>query len=460
MAKGKTIFVCQSCGYESSGWLGKCPSCSEWHAFVEEKIVKKTAAKGRGTWHGDEASSQGLRLDDVRLEDNVRLLSQIPELDRVLGGGFVKGSLSLIGGDPGIGKSTLLLQVTDALAKAHRCLYVSGEESPMQIRMRADRLGVDSKAIVLLPSTNFERIAEMIEKDKPDFVVVDSIQTIYMPELTAAPGSVSQVREATAGLLRLAKGLDCTMVLVGHVTKDGAIAGPRLLEHMVDTVLYFEGEGQQPLRVLRSVKNRFGKTDELGLFEMSGKGLTSVDNPSVALLQGRPIAVPGTTVTSFLEGSRPLLIEIQALLNPSRQHQALRMSQGIDRMRLSMLLAVLEKYSKKPCSEYDCYVNVTGGLRIKETASDLAVVAAVLSSMEERPLDSELLMIGELGLSGEIRSVPQMERRVMDAVRLGWRRFMLPSQAERSVGKNKLPDGCDLYYVSLLNEAIDLLFQS
>lgn len=462
MAKAKSKFFCKECGYESSGWLGKCPSCGEWNSFVEEKITP--AASGRGTWvRADEGGREShiLELDAVEGTEEIRHHSHMTELDRVLGGGFVRGSLVLIGGDPGIGKSTLLLQVCGAMSRDERSiLYVSGEESPAQIRMRADRLGIDPKCIRLLPSTDYAKIEAQIIKDKPEFVVIDSIQTMYVPEISSAPGSVSQVRETAGGLLRLAKTHGITIVLVGHVTKEGSIAGPRVLEHMVDTVLYFEGEGQNSLRILRCVKNRFGSTDELGVFEMRDKGLFSIEDPSLVMLQGRPLQVAGTAVTSCMEGSRPLLIEIQALMNQSHYQQPLRMSQGIDRLRLSMLLAILQKQIKKDLGSYDCYVNVTGGIKVKEPSSDLAVVSAVLSSLEDRPLAPDLLIFGELGLAGEIRSVSQVDKRVLDAVRLGWKKFLLPSQSEKQLSRLKLPDGIELYYVSLLNEAVDVLFHS
>ena len=463
MAKAKTVYFCKECGYESSGWLGKCPNCGEWNSFVEEKI-QPVKTSGRGTWVASHSGKEGrvkvLNLDEVNAGEEARDPSGISELDRVLGGGFVKGSFVLVGGDPGIGKSTLLLQTCDRFQAAGKnILYVSGEESPSQIRMRADRLGVKASGINLLASTDFHRIEEEIVERRPEFVVIDSIQTIYMPELASAPGSVSQVRECAAGLLRLAKSLEVIIVLVGHVTKEGAIAGPRVLEHMVDTVLYFEGDGQHSLRMLRCVKNRFGNTDELGLFEMRREGLISVADPSQALLAGRPLQVPGTVVTAIQEGSRTLLMEIQALVSPSAFAQALRTPQGIERMRLSMLLAVLQKNIRQDLSQFDIYLNVAGGMKIKETGADLAVLAAIFSSLEDRPLRDDLLVFGEIGLAGEVRSVSHPEKRVQDAARLGWKRFLLPSQAEKVVSRLELAADCEVYYISLVKEAMDLLFQ-
>lgn len=462
MAKVKTKFFCKECGYESSGWLGKCPSCGSWNSFVEAKIEEPS--RKRGSWvqpeeNADSGSNKVQQLSQIISGDEERFSSGMPELNRVLGGGLVRGSLILLGGDPGIGKSTLLLQVSAAVAgEGRKILYVSGEESPGQIRLRANRLKLANAAIALLPSTSFTKIEEAIRQTEADFVVIDSIQTIYVPEIASAPGTVTQVREAAGGLLRLAKNLNTTIVLVGHVTKDGSIAGPRILEHMVDTVLYFEGEGQSNLRLLRCVKNRFGTTDELAVFEMRDQGLFSISDPSLFMLKGRPIDVPGLAVTSCLEGSRPLLLEIQALLTPSSYQQALRMSQGIDRLRLSLLLAVLQKALKRDFSALDCYLNVTGGIRIRETAADLAVLAAILSSSEDKSLPADLLIIGEVGLSGEIRPVSRTSRRVQEALRLGWKKFILPSQSEEELSKLALPDGCQLYYVSLVNEAVDLFF--
>lgn len=464
MAKPKSKFFCKECGYESSGWLGKCPSCGEWNSFVEEKI--SDTPKSQAGWldlslsHDQTTPSWRYLADVSSSQEEIRQASGLTELDRVLGGGFVQGSLVLVGGDPGIGKSTLLLQTSARMAAAgQEVLYISGEESPQQIRLRSDRLGLNPQGIRLMSSTNFEQIAQEIKDSQATFVVVDSIQTIYSPQLASAPGSVSQVRESAAGLLRLAKGLNVTIVLLGHVTKEGAIAGPRVLEHMVDTVLYFEGEPSQNLRILRCVKNRFGNTDELGIFEMREEGLRSVANPSLAMLAGRPLAMPGAAITASLEGTRPLMLEIQALMSPSHYQTATRMSQGLDRLRLNMLLAVIERFLKKDVSAYDCYLNVVGGLRVKETACDLAAAAAIISSLEDRSLADDLLILGELGLSGEIRPVSFPERRVGEALRLGWKNFVLPASVEDRMSALAQQAQANFYYVSLLDEAMDVIFQ-
>lgn len=364
----------------------------------------------------------------------------------------------LIGGDPGVGKSTLLLQTLANLNTKYSTLYVSGEESPTQIKMRSDRLQIVAKQIRILTATEFASIAQVLKKHKPDFAVIDSIQSIYVEEISGAPGSVSQVREATAGLLRLAKALNITIVLVGHVTKEGGIAGPRILEHMVDAVLYFEGEKSNQYRILRAVKNRFGTTNEVGMFEMTQNGLKSVDNPGTAMLVGRPLNVPGTTITSTLEGSRSILLEIQALLNPTDFAQPIRNTQGIDRLRLNMLLAILQKSCGIATASFDAYVNVTGGMKIIETSADLAIVAAVVSSIQDKAIDSDLIILGELGLTGEVRMVTAIERRILESIRLGWKKFVVPAACKRSIKNISLSEDSEIFYVSLLKEALDLLF--
>ncbi|MEA4888979.1 MAG: DNA repair protein RadA [Clostridiaceae bacterium] len=464
MAKGKSRFFCSECGQETSGWLGRCPGCGAWNTLVEEKVAPAGQSPSRGPWTGTgsgDKSNAGttVQLADVTAGAEDRLSSGIHELDRVLGGGFVKGSLVLIGGDPGIGKSTLLLQALRSIGNQHKTLYISGEESPQQIRLRADRLGLPGGlSIAMLAATDFTTIAATLNRDKPDLAIVDSIQTLYVEELSAAPGSVSQIREATAGLLRLAKNQNITIVLVGHVTKDGSLAGPRVLEHMVDTVLYFEGEHHQSYRILRAVKNRFGATDELGIFEMTDHGLQEVDNASQALLSGRPIQVPGSVVTACMEGTRPILVEIQALLNESAYGSPQRMAQGLDRNRITMLLAVLEKQFRFGLNNMDTYTNVVGGLRVDETAVDLAVVAAIISSLKNKPIRASSLVFGEVGLTGEIRSIGQADRRIQEAARLGFTSFILPGSCRPGLSKVKLPDSCDLFYVDRINEALDLLF--
>ncbi|MDD2534515.1 MAG: DNA repair protein RadA [Eubacteriales bacterium] len=475
MAKAKTSFFCSDCGHEASGWLGKCPGCGAWNTLVEERTVTGSAStkpSRRGAWLTDDGNTSKvsggaatragsapiIRLDAVKTGQNTRLSSGLSEFDRVLGGGFVRGSLILLGGDPGIGKSTLLLQVLGLLPPNTSTLYISGEESAEQIRLRADRLGTSPDRVSLLSATDFETVAAALEKTRPQLAIVDSIQTLYVEELSAAPGSVSQVRESAAGLLRIAKGLGITIVLVGHVTKDGAIAGPRVLEHMVDTVLYFEGERHQDIRMLRAVKNRFGATDELGLFEMTDVGLVSVLNASEALLSGRPLSVPGSVITACLEGTRPLLVELQALMNASTYAAPLRMAQGIERNRLSMLLAVVEKQLGLGLGNLDAYLNVVGGLKVSETAADLAIISAVVSSVKNKPVKSQAIIIGEVGLTGEVRAISQLDRRVSEASRLGFKRFIVPASNRQSLSKVKLPDECEIYYVDRMTEAMDIIF--
>lgn len=462
MAK-KSTFFCKECGYENIGWLGKCPSCGAWNSMVEAPAAssKKTKAKSNlmtQSWVNTESTGDIIDLDTVASTVADRLLTGNHELDRVLGGGFVSGSLVLIGGDPGIGKSTLLLQVLGHLCDTRRCLYISGEESPAQIKLRAQRLGLNGKRIRLLPTTDFNAIAQQIQRDRPDFVIVDSIQTVYVPEITGTPGSVGQVREATAGLLRLAKHTGTTIVLVGHVTKEGSIAGPRILEHMVDTVLYFEGEGMQQYRILRAVKNRFGTTDEVGIFEMTGSGLLPVPDASTVLITGRPDNLPGSAVTSGIEGTRPLLLELQALVSPTIYSQPLRMTQGLERMRLSMLLAVLGKISGNKIGQYDIYVNVTGGLKIRETAADLAIICAVVSSIKGLPVPQDMVVLGEIGLAGELRAVINVEKRIQEAIRLGWKHFVIPQANFKETSKLNLPKDCKISYVTSLSKALHMIF--
>jgi DNA repair protein RadA/Sms len=459
MARIKTGFFCTECGHEASGWLGRCPGCGAWNTLVEEKKTAKSIVGG-GSWVSAQAKEQApVRLADVTATTAGRLSSGIGEFDRVLGGGFVRGSLVLIGGDPGIGKSTLLLQVFGHMSTSKKILYVTGEESPQQVKIRADRLDLgDSRRGHLLAATGFSAIEQVLLRDKPDLAIIDSIQTLFVEELNAAPGSVSQVREATAGLLRLAKDQNIIIVLVGHVTKDGAIAGPRVLEHMVDTVLYFEGTRHSQLRLLRAVKNRFGATDELGIFEMSQHGLIEVENASSALLEGRPLQVPGSVVTACMEGTRALLVEIQALLVESAYGSPQRMAQGVDRNRVTMLLAVLDKLFRFGLNNMDTYVNVVGGLRITEPSADLAIAGAIVSSLKNKPLRDNCLLLGEIGLSGEIRSISLVERRINEAARLGFGNFILPGSCRAALAKTQLPDACQLYYVDRLSEALDIIF--
>lgn len=464
--KHKSVFCCRECGYESSGWLGRCPSCNEYNTFVEERVAAEPASgSGRrhASWVGGSAadgtaSGKIIRLSEVETGSETRRSSGMFELDRVLGGGFVEGSLVLLGGDPGIGKSTLVLQVLQLGNFTDQTLYVSGEESARQIRLRADRLGIDSNRINLLTATQFEVIADTISTMRPQLAVIDSIQTIYCEDLASAPGSVGQVRESAAGLLRLAKQLGTTIVLIGHVTKDGAIAGPRVLEHMVDTVLYFEGEQHQNFRVLRAVKNRFGATNEIGLFEMADRGLIEIDNASQALLADRPVGVPGSAVTACIEGTRPILLEIQALLSETAYNLPQRMTSGVDRNRVIMLMAVMEKHGRQGLSTMDTYLNVVGGLRVDEPAADLAIAAAIASSFRNLPIRNGTAVFGEIGLSGEIRPVAQADRRVIEASRLGFSACILPGSCRKAVEKLELPADFDLLFVDRLGDAFDLLF--
>lgn len=429
MAKGKitTVFYCQNCGFESSKWLGQCPGCKEWNTFVEETVDKTELKNVGGQLKRVREKSEPCVLADIAIQKENKLLTGIEELDRVLGGGIVQGSLTLVGGDPGIGKSTLLLQVCHNLSETgHKVLYISGEESRIQIKMRADRIGNFSENMLLLCETNLDAISEVLRASKPEVVVIDSIQTMYNDNVSAAPGSVSQVRESTGVLLQLAKGLGVSVFIVGHVTKEGTVAGPRVLEHMVDTVLYFEGDRHASYRILRGVKNRFGSTNEIGVFEMQEKGLVQVANPSEYMLNGRPENASGSVVACTMEGTRPLLIEIQALVCHSNFGIPRRQATGTDFNRVNLLMAVLEKRSGVQLSNCDAYVNITGGMKIMEPALDLGVVLAVLSSFRNKVLSPKLVAFGEVGLSGEVRAVSQAAQRVAEAEKLGFEICVVP----------------------------------
>lgn len=458
MAKGKsvTVFYCQNCGYESAKWLGQCPGCREWNTFVEE-TVSKAGLKGNGGQSGRLTDrAEPCVLADVTIQKEDKLLTGIAELDRVLGGGIVQGSLTLVGGDPGIGKSTLLLQVCRQISQAgHKVLYISGEESQVQIKMRADRIGRFAENMLLLCETGLDAIAETIRQKKPEVVVIDSIQTMYSDAISAAPGSVSQVREATAVLLQLAKGLLVSVFIVGHVTKEGTVAGPRVLEHMVDTVLYFEGDRHASYRILRGVKNRFGSTNEIGVFEMKEQGLTEVQNPSEYMLNGRPENASGSVVSCSMEGTRPLLIEIQALVCHSNFGIPRRQTTGTDFNRVNLLMAVLEKRSGIQLSGCDAYVNITGGMKIVEPAIDLGIVLALLSSFRNQALDSKLIAFGEVGLSGEVRAVSMAKQRVAEAEKLGFEVCILPYVC---VGEDRKKGKIKLVGVKNLQDVIDYLF--
>lgn len=454
MAKGKssTVFFCQSCGYESAKWMGQCPGCREWNSFVEE-VMETSPVKMTGKNRSQGERRVPLALSDITIKEEHRFSTHIGELDRVLGGGIVQGSLTLLGGDPGIGKSTLLLQTCRGLAAdGHKILYISGEESPAQIKMRADRVGAFGSSMFLLCETNLDLIAESIRRECPKVVIIDSIQTMYSEGVSAAPGSVSQVREATGTLLQLAKGLNVSIFIVGHVTKEGTVAGPRVLEHMVDAVLYFEGDRHASYRILRGVKNRFGSTNEIGVFEMREEGLAEVQNPSEYMLEGRPQDASGSVVACSMEGTRPLLIEIQALVCRSSFGIPRRQTTGTDFNRVNLLMAVLEKRSGIQLSGCDAYVNITGGMKILEPAIDLGIVLAILSSFRNVPVSPKLMAFGEVGLSGEVRSVSMAQRRVAEAGKLGFDTCLIPAtcmkglrsdEHMRIIGVNTIQDVID-----------------
>jgi DNA repair protein RadA/Sms len=425
-SKKKTVFFCKQCGYESSKWLGQCPGCHEWDSFVEEPVAKAVPGVS-GTVSATKKDAVPTLLSNVTTDDENRISTKISEMDRVLGGGIVVGSLVLVGGDPGIGKSTLLLQMCRNLSdEGKKVLYVSGEESLRQIKMRAERLGTFSRDISILCETDLDIISNSITDMMPDVVIIDSIQTMYREDVGSAPGSVSQVREATSILMRIAKGLHITVFIVGHVTKEGVVAGPRVLEHMVDTVLYFEGDGGASFRFLRGVKNRFGSTNEIGVFEMRADGLREVLNPSEYMLQGKPENEAGSVVACSIEGTRPILVEVQALVCRTNFNMPRRTSAGTDYNRVNLLLAVMEKRIGLHLGDCDAYINVAGGMRINEPALDMGIVLAVLSSYKNIAIDSKTICFGEVGLVGEVRAVNQAEQRVLEAAKLGFDRCIMP----------------------------------
>ena len=452
MAKAKkTVFFCQECGYESPKWMGQCPGCKSWNTFVEETVspsqTKHQEAAGR-------KKVEPVALSEISLDEEDRIHTGIKELDRVLGGGIVQGSMTLVGGDPGIGKSTLLLQVCRNLADRVSVLYISGEESLKQIKLRAQRVGAFGDRLRLLCETNLDMIRQVIEKEKPTVVVIDSIQTMYNEEVSSAPGSVSQVRESTGVLLQIAKGLGVSIFIVGHVTKDGNVAGPRVLEHMVDTVLYFEGDRHASYRILRGVKNRFGSTNEIGVFEMTDKGLREVSNPSEYMLNGKPEGASGSVVACTMEGTRPMLLEVQALVCRTNFGLPRRTAAGTDYNRLNLLMAVLEKRLNLPLSGYDAYVNIAGGVRLSEPAMDLALVLAVISSYKDVPVSDKTIVFGEVGLSGEVRAVSMAKQRVQEAKRLGFTKVILPKSSMDQVKDIK---GIELIGVSAVWDAMKCL---
>lgn len=453
MAKGKkTVFFCQNCGHEETKWLGQCPMCKEWNTFVEEKVIASSVSANVKT--DRDIEKKIVALSQVNTDEQKRFQTGMKELDRVLGGGIVPGSLVLVGGDPGIGKSTLLLQVCQKLAKERKVLYISGEESLVQIKLRANRMGNFSDNMKLFCETNLGTIRDVIEKKQPEFVVIDSIQTMYSEEVASAPGSVSQVRESTNVFMQLAKGLGITIFIVGHVTKEGTVAGPRVLEHMVDTVLYFEGDRHASYRILRGVKNRFGSTNEIGVFEMRQNGLVEVENPSEYMLSGKPENASGSVVACSIEGTRPLLIEIQALVCDTNFGMPRRTATGTDYNRVNLLMAVLEKRIGLHLANCDAYVNIAGGIRMNEPAIDLGIVMAIVSSYKNRPVDERMIVFGEVGLSGEVRAVNMPEQRVAEAKKLGFETCVVP---EVSLDMVKGIKGIKIIGVKTINDAMNLI---
>lgn len=449
--KGKSVYVCSACGYESPKWVGKCPACGEWNTMEEDVRLPQT--KTAAPAHRTSASAQP--LSDIDAKDEHRFITGISELDRVLGGGIVKGSVVLLSGDPGIGKSTILLQVCAALQSSLDILYVSGEESAVQIKLRAKRIGVESARITVMTETDVQSVCEYINSAKPDLVMIDSIQTMQISELSSSPGSIVQVRESSNMLLRTAKSLDIPVFIVGHVNKGGDIAGPKVMEHIVDTVLYFEGERNQSYRILRAIKNRFGSTNEIGVFEMSENGLREVENPSAMMLDGREGDVSGGCITCIIEGTRPILAEVQGLVAATGFGNPRRTATGFDYNRLNLLLAVLEKRLGLYFSNLDTYLNIVGGIRLDEPAADLAVAMALVSGLRDIPIGEGTVAFGEIGLSGELRSVPRAESRVKEAARMGFTECILPQSCLKQI--NSCPDSIRLIGVRKLGEAVALI---
>ena len=453
MAKAKkSVYFCQNCGHEESKWLGQCPMCKEWNTFAEEKVVSIKGQKSSG-----EKQVQAVTLSSVTTDEDERMKTELVELDRVLGGGIVPGSLVLVGGDPGIGKSTLLLQVCQKLSAMNKkVLYISGEESLKQIKLRANRMGEFSENLYLLCETSLNLIQTAIEREKPDVVVIDSIQTMYNEEIGSAPGSVSQVRESTNVFMQLAKGMNIAIFIVGHVTKEGTVAGPRVLEHMVDTVLYFEGDRHASYRILRGVKNRFGSTNEIGVFEMRKEGLVEVENPSEFMLSGKPENASGSVVACAMEGTRPMLMEIQALVCKSNFGMPRRTAAGIDYNRVNLLMAVLEKRVGLPLSGYDAYVNIAGGMKMTEPAIDLGICLAIISSAKDIVIPDSVMVFGEIGLSGEVWAVSMAGQRVQEAKKLGFETVILPEVNRAATESMK---GIRLIYVAGIRDAISYIMR-
>ena len=450
MAKNKTVFVCRECGGEASKWMGKCPYCNEWNTF-EEVTVSATTSSAKA----DYTKLTAENVNSIDSSDEVRIDTKINEFNRVLGGGLVKGSVVLLSGDPGIGKSTILLQVANNIADG-KVLYVTGEESKGQIKLRAKRLGVNNDNLLIMCETDVLAIAEYIKEEGPLAVIIDSIQTMYHSELSSSPGSITQVRECTTALLKVAKAFDIPTIIVGHINKGGDIAGPKVMEHIVDTVLYFEGEKSNSYRILRANKNRFGSTNEIGVFEMQTSGLNEVENPSALMLSGKLNGVSGSSICSILEGSRPIFVEIQALTTPTAFGNPRRMASGLDYNRMNLILAVLEKRAGLFFNNLDVYVNVVGGLKLYEPSSDLAITASLISAFKDKAIDSDLCLFGEVGLSGEVRAVPNAASRVAEAERMGFTKCVLPKGCYKQV-MNLKTTSIELVFISTVNELKEIL---
>lgn len=454
--KIRSVYVCSNCGYESSKWLGQCPKCKEWSTLEEETRTEITGKAARTINIGTRASVH--TLSDITADTEHRFDTGFNELNRVLGGGLVKGSIVLLSGDPGIGKSTILLQICESLGKTLKILYVSGEESAHQIKLRANRLNVTSQNLSVLCETDAQYICEVISSEKPDLVMIDSIQTMNIPELTSSTGSITQVRETTNLFMRTAKTMNIPMIIVGHVNKDGNIAGPKVLEHIVDAVLYFEGDRNFSYRILRAVKNRYGSTNEIGMFEMQDTGLVEVSNPSMMLISGKPKNTSGSCVACIMEGSRPIMAEVQSLVTPTGFGNPRRMATGIDYNRMAMLLAVLEKRAGYFVGNMDCYINIIGGLKIDEPAADLSVALAVVSSLKDYAVPEDVLAFGEIGLGGEIRAVNSCELRIREAAKLGFRKCVIPKYNLQKI-KNSLKENIEVIGVSNIRQAFDAIME-
>lgn len=456
-SKIKTVYICSNCGYETPKWLGKCPDCNEW-ATLEENI-KETTSPNKNVVSAKAKNVTSYALKDINYTDELRYKTGLNEVDRVLGGGIVKGSLVLLSGDPGIGKSTILLQICQNIGKEHKVLYVSGEESYNQIKLRADRLNVNAKNMLLLCETDVEVISEHIKSTSPDLVIIDSIQTMNLTELNSSPGCITQVRECSNIIMQTAKSLSIPVIMVGHVNKDGNVAGPKVLEHMVDAVLYFEGERNLSFRILRGIKNRYGSTNEIGVFEMSNTGLVEVANPSETLISGRPKNTPGSCVACVMEGTRPLLAEVQGLVCSTNFGNPRRISNGFDYNRLNMLLAVLEKRGGYYFANTDAYINVVGGMKLEEPALDLTIAMALVSSLKDCPVQNDTIAFGEIGLAGEIRGVSHCEQRIKEATRLGFKKCIIPESNCKNIS-DSLKKNIVIVGVKNVRDAVDAILSA